>query len=672
MLNPLDHPICLEIPHRLTPLSAWHEHIPFGMFIVDVLRPEMVVELGTHFGDSYCAFCQAVRKLKLETKCYAVDTWKGDAHTGPYGSDILADLRAHHDPLYGSFSCLLPSLFEDALPHFADNTIDLLHIDAYHTYEAVRDDFNSWLPKLSRRAVVLFHDTNVRERGFGVWKFWDEIRRDYPHFEFLHGHGLGVLAVGEDHPEEFRKFLDASREDPIGVREMFFQLGRRLTLQAQAPDVNHALRDATSVLQVFWDEDGEYTEANSVTERLIPDGAVHEYSLQIPAKAGGQFRFDPVNSPAYVEIRRIALYARAADGGEEDSLLARWSTEDGFSGLQVGDGMMRLRGEEVYKLVCISTDPQILLDSRTQPTGDSPLLLKVLMSVSWDSQKPLLAELAKVHRQLQSYETLKASQQSEIESLRAVLQAMEADSAATRSQLKGAREQLRTQEILKGEHLAELEKLREALRAVETERDARLSETESLRAELRTLEANSATKEAENAANLSRLESAREKLRQQEAEREQSLSELRRLREASTAQETLKTRHLAEIEKLRQELSDRETQIAANLKQLKELREQIQVQEGMKASYLSELRVQESVHSGEVKQLREEISDAEKRLAAQAGELTDLTARLTEMQAELAKKEKQLAKTEAQLHDIANSRLWKVLSPIHGSKTPDR
>lgn len=98
-LNPFAHPICFADPNRLTPHSAWREHIPFAMFLVDILRPKVIVELGTHYGDSYCAFCQAVKELGLDTRCYAIDTWRGDPHTGFYGSEVLADLRAHHDPL---------------------------------------------------------------------------------------------------------------------------------------------------------------------------------------------------------------------------------------------------------------------------------------------------------------------------------------------------------------------------------------------------------------------------------------------------------------------------------------------------------------------------------------------------------------------------------------------
>jgi len=175
LLNPFNHPICLSQPRRLTPFSVWHEHIPFAFYLVDVLRPRVVVELGTQYGDSYCAFCQAGKELGLDTRCYAIDTWQGDPQAGFYGPEVLTDLRAHHDPLYGSFSRLIQSTFDEALPHFSDGTIDLLHIDGCHIYDVVRHDFESWLPKLSSRGVVLLHDTNAPEGDFGVKKFWEEI-----------------------------------------------------------------------------------------------------------------------------------------------------------------------------------------------------------------------------------------------------------------------------------------------------------------------------------------------------------------------------------------------------------------------------------------------------------------------------------------------------------------
>ncbi len=242
-MNPLDHPICFTIPMRVTPFSAWIEHIPFAMFLVDILKPEIIVELGTHNGDSYCAFCQAVKELKLETRCYAIDTWQGDPQAGFYGPEVLTDLRNHHDLLYGSFSNLIQCTFDEALPHFENGTIDILHIDGYHTYEAVKHDFESWLPKVKSSGIVLLHDINVRERDFGARKFWDEIKLEYSHFEFLHCHGLGVLVVGKIHSRELQSLFDATAEETEKIRNLFFRLGRELTTKIAIENKEQELQD---------------------------------------------------------------------------------------------------------------------------------------------------------------------------------------------------------------------------------------------------------------------------------------------------------------------------------------------------------------------------------------------------------------------------------------------
>jgi hypothetical protein len=224
--EPLRHPIVFSTPRRITHVTAWQEHTPFAMFLVDVLRPATIVELGTHYGDSYCAFCQAVVQLQLPTVAFAVDTWEGDEQAGTYGEEVLRDLRAHHDPLYAGFSELLQSTFDDALPRFADGTIDLLHIDGCHLYDAARHDFDSWQRKLSPRGVVLLHDTVRKIDDFGVWRLLDELRDRYPCLELPHASGIAMVLVGSEPAAGLVELTQLEGAELVGLRSLFAALGR--------------------------------------------------------------------------------------------------------------------------------------------------------------------------------------------------------------------------------------------------------------------------------------------------------------------------------------------------------------------------------------------------------------------------------------------------------------
>ncbi|WP_314927857.1 class I SAM-dependent methyltransferase [Aeromonas piscicola] len=208
--------------------SAWLEHIPFAFWLVETLRPRNIVELGTHYGSSYFSFCQAITKLDLETLCFAVDTWGGDEHAGQYGEEVYKQVSEYNQQHYSGFSTLIRSTFDQALDHFPQGSIDLLHIDGLHTFDAVRHDFESWLPKLSEKAVVIMHDTNVRERGFGVFQLLDELKQQYPHFEFAHGHGLGVIGVGSEQAAQMQNLYSVSENARATkqVQDIFYRLGK--------------------------------------------------------------------------------------------------------------------------------------------------------------------------------------------------------------------------------------------------------------------------------------------------------------------------------------------------------------------------------------------------------------------------------------------------------------
>ena len=100
-------PIIFEEPRRVKPPYSWVGHIPFAFYLVKQHRPDTLVELGTHTGNSYFAFCQAVDMLNLPTQCFAVDTWQGDEHAGFYDDSVYEDVATYNQQNYADFSTLL-------------------------------------------------------------------------------------------------------------------------------------------------------------------------------------------------------------------------------------------------------------------------------------------------------------------------------------------------------------------------------------------------------------------------------------------------------------------------------------------------------------------------------------------------------------------------------------
>ncbi len=217
-------------------MSTWVDHMPFGYDVVATLKPKKIVELGTHNGISFFTFCQAIVENDVEALCFAVDTWQGDDHTGEYGEEVFEAVRSHAREHYRGISYLLRTTFDEALGHFDDDSVDLLHIDGLHTYEAVSHDFEVWFPKVRPGGIILFHDVEARMEGFGVWKFWQEICDKYETFKFPFGFGLGVLVKpGAERPagELFDIMFSGSEQDHLKLRQMYTVLGHYHELQRQ-------------------------------------------------------------------------------------------------------------------------------------------------------------------------------------------------------------------------------------------------------------------------------------------------------------------------------------------------------------------------------------------------------------------------------------------------------
>lgn len=190
--------------------SPWAGHKFFAYDFIRNIRPGVVVELGTYKGMSFYTFCQAVKDARYDASLYAIDTWQGDEQGGFYEEDIFKIVQEIKEASYGSLKIkLLRERFNDAVGEFEDDSIDLLHIDGLHTYEAVKHDFETWFGKVKKKGVIFFHDICAVRDGFGVNKFWGELHGQYKTIEFHQSYGLGVLFKSS---EGYQAYLDRERD----------------------------------------------------------------------------------------------------------------------------------------------------------------------------------------------------------------------------------------------------------------------------------------------------------------------------------------------------------------------------------------------------------------------------------------------------------------------------
>ena len=87
----------LSITPRYQADSSWWEHVPIAHFLIEMLKPEVVVELGSHYGVSFFAFCEAAEILSNNTYTYAVDSWEGDKQAGFYKDEVYEAVNNHRN-----------------------------------------------------------------------------------------------------------------------------------------------------------------------------------------------------------------------------------------------------------------------------------------------------------------------------------------------------------------------------------------------------------------------------------------------------------------------------------------------------------------------------------------------------------------------------------------------
>lgn len=118
---------------------SWKDHIKFAQWIVERKNPEVVVDLGVDY--AYSTFSFALPKIG---NVYGIDSFEGDAHAGNRESSELYSFVEEKRKEYGFDNITFIKGYFDDIAKDWDKDIDILHIDGFHTYDAVYNDFSTW------------------------------------------------------------------------------------------------------------------------------------------------------------------------------------------------------------------------------------------------------------------------------------------------------------------------------------------------------------------------------------------------------------------------------------------------------------------------------------------------------------------------------------------------
>jgi predicted O-methyltransferase YrrM len=159
-----------------TELAGWctPEKARRMMDLIYEVNPEICVEIGVFGGSSIYPTASALKFLK-RGKVYAIDPWMNSSCLDGYGTNdpnyewwSRVDLNSIYDEFItmlrhfklGSYCMVLRMTGSTALHHFADESIDILHIDGNHTEDIALGDAQMYLPKVKKGGYIWLDDVN--------------------------------------------------------------------------------------------------------------------------------------------------------------------------------------------------------------------------------------------------------------------------------------------------------------------------------------------------------------------------------------------------------------------------------------------------------------------------------------------------------------------------------
>jgi cephalosporin hydroxylase len=176
--------ISLEALAKKSEASQGSRELGWLLGKVQDVDPKVIIEIGVHLGHSLKVWQDAfMPEILIGIDNESNDTLEDYLNTGKLQASIAR--FDSHDP-----GCV--KMIEFLL---GGRKIDFLFIDGDHTYEGVKQDYETFKPLVKNGGIIALHDAALKDNPtVEVYKLWDELKGNKVLYQ-KDGTGVGVIHV---------------------------------------------------------------------------------------------------------------------------------------------------------------------------------------------------------------------------------------------------------------------------------------------------------------------------------------------------------------------------------------------------------------------------------------------------------------------------------------------